>query len=101
MSKRNQPHTLVVGGTRGIGRAVTEALVETGHFVSVIGRSAGSGTWPKAVRVWQADLSQIESLSEVVTQILRANGPLQSIVFLQRFRGNGDSWQGEINVSLT
>src|SRR5687767_13370275 len=100
MPKKNQPHTLVVGGTRGIGRAVTQALVEAGHTVSVVGRRAVAPGWPKSVRVWQADLAQVDSLSELLAEILEVNGKLQSLVFLQRFRGEGDSWQGELDVSL-
>jgi len=100
MAKKNQPHTLVVGGTRGIGRAVMEALVEAGHKVSVIGRRPVATGWPKSVRVWQADLAQAGSLPPLLSEILKVNGPLQSLVFLQRFRGEGDSWQGEMEVSL-
>jgi NAD(P)-dependent dehydrogenase (short-subunit alcohol dehydrogenase family) len=100
MPKKNQPHTLLVGGTRGIGRAVIEAFVEAGHVVSVIGRRAVAPGWPKSVRVWQADLAQAGSLPPLLAEILKVNGPLQSLVFLQRFRGEGDSWQGELEVSL-
>lgn len=32
---------------------------------------------------------------------LRQNGRLTNLVFLQRFRGEGDAWQGELDVSLT
>lgn len=101
MPEKNQPHTLIVGGTRGIGRAVMEALVAAGHRVSVIGRRAAAKGWPKSVRVWQADLAQFQSLPALLAEISRTNGLLQSVVFLQRFRGAGDPWQGELDVSLT
>lgn len=95
------PHTLVVGGTRGIGRAVTEAFVGAGHLISVVGRSPGAGQWSKAVHLWPADLAKSASLPALARGIIRANGPLQSVVFLQRFRGKGDDWKGEFEVSLT
>ncbi len=101
MQKKIRPHTLIVGGTRGIGRAVMQALAAAGHRVSVIGRRAAAKGWPKSVRVWPADLARLESLPALVADIVRTNGRLQSIVFLQRFRGEGDPWQGELDVSLT
>lgn len=101
MARTPKAHALVVGGTRGIGRAITKELLATGFIVSVIGRSAPRSGWPKSVRVWQADLGQTTSLPGLFEEILRVNGPLHSLVFLQRFRGSGDPWDPEINVSLT
>jgi NAD(P)-dependent dehydrogenase (short-subunit alcohol dehydrogenase family) len=100
MPKKNQSHTLVVGGTSGIGRAVVETLVTSNHKVSVIGLGPVAKGWPKSARVWEADLVRTASLPPVLTEILKVNGPLQSLVFLQRYRGKGDSWQGEFDVSL-
>ena len=100
-SHKKRPHTLVVGGTRGIGRAVALAMAHAGHAVSVIGRQGEMAGRPKAVRVWRADLSKFETLSRVAADILRVNGPLQSLVLVQRFRGEGDPWQSELDVSLT
>src|ERR1041384_2424461 len=101
MAKPNSPHTLVVGGTRGIGRAVAETLAEAGHVVSIVGRSAPAAAWPKPPRFWQADLGKPETFPGLVSRILKANGPLQSVAFLQRFRGDGDPWEGELKVSLS
>jgi NAD(P)-dependent dehydrogenase (short-subunit alcohol dehydrogenase family) len=102
MRRKNQPHTLVVGGTRGIGRAVVEAFADAGHRVSAIGRRTVSRAWAKnSTRVWQADLADTTNLEPLIAEILRTNGLLQSVIFLQRFRGDGDPWHGELEVSLT
>lgn len=94
-------HTLVVGGTRGIGRAVVRRFAADGGAVSVIGRREAEETSLPNVRQWPVDLADGESLPGLVAEIAAANGPLRNIVLLQRFRGDGDAWQGELDVSLT
>ena len=42
-----------------------------------------------------------ETLAAIVCQIAAENGKLDNIVFFQRYRGQGDEWQGEIDASLT
>ncbi|HWX22502.1 MAG TPA: SDR family oxidoreductase [Candidatus Binatia bacterium] len=101
MPRRNSPHTLVVGGTRGIGREVVVAFADAGHVVSVVGQHDTGDGWPKQVRVWRTDLARAAALPGLVQEIFKVNGPFQSLVFLQRFRGEGDSWQRELDVSLT
>jgi NAD(P)-dependent dehydrogenase (short-subunit alcohol dehydrogenase family) len=34
-------------------------------------------------------------------EIVRRDGPITNLIFLQRFRGGGDEWRGELDVSLT
>jgi len=96
-------HSLVVGGTRGIGRAVVEALAEQGHRVSVIGRRPPSeGDRQRAnVRYWVVDVEDRTGLHAVLEAVLDHHGPLTTIVFLQRYRGKGDDWRGEFQTSLT
>jgi NAD(P)-dependent dehydrogenase (short-subunit alcohol dehydrogenase family) len=36
-----------------------------------------------------------------VRESVRVQGPLTGAVFLQRFRGEGDSWDGEIRTTLS
>ena len=81
--------TLVVGGTRGIGRAVARTLAKEGHAVTVIGRREPARRLPK-VRYQIADV-----LNRVRV------GRQDNLVFCQRYRGEGDAWQGEFETSLT
>src|SRR5579871_717498 len=97
-----RPHTLVIGGTRGIGRAVVRTLAAEAHVVSVIGRRKPA---PKDVRLsrvthWVVDLLDAKALDMALKNIVRKNGKLSHVVFCQRFRGTGDTWAGEVQTSL-
>jgi len=103
MKDAKKIHSLVIGGTKGTGRAVVRALVNDGHTVSVIGRSAPSPSEASLpnVKFWSLDLLQQDKIPGVLDDIIRKNGKLNHLVFLQRYRGEGDAWKGEIDVSLT
>jgi len=90
--------SLVIGGTRGIGRAVVRALVKDGHTVTVIGRHAATAKdrGLRGVRYCRADL-----LGTGVAKVLQEIGSIDNLVFCQRFRGDGDPWMGEFQTSLT
>ena len=96
-------HALVVGGTRGIGRAVAKNFAGEGCVVSVIGMKepAEKDKELKNVNYWIVDLSNKESIDRVLSDILAKNGKLTSLVFCQRYRGNKETWNGEFQVSLT
>lgn len=91
-------HAVVVGGTRGSGPDVVRRLAQEGYDVSVIAREAGDAGGARMSAVDVADAARLRtSLDEVVG----AAGPVSALVFLQRFRGEGDEWQQELDVSLT
>lgn len=96
-------HSLIIGGTRGIGRALAKLLSADGHRVSVIGRRAPAESDKSItnVRHWIVDLSDKDGLNAALDEIVKENGPLTSLSFLQRYRGQGDNWAGEIETSLT
>lgn len=97
-----KPHALVVGGTRGIGRAVVQRFVAEGFTVSVIARRPPARAFANsAVRHFAVDLRDFAAIEAMVPVIVKASGPLNRLVCLQRFRGDGDSWQGEIETTLT
>lgn len=95
-------HTLIVGGTRGIGHALVKILAKTGHVLSVIGRCLPAHRSPiPNVNYWTIDLLDQECLSDALADIIKQNGKLNHLVFLQRYRGEGDDWAGEIETTLT
>ena len=97
-----RPHAMVVGGTRGIGRAVVQRFVADGFKVSVIGRRPPMTPFGTTmVRCWSVDLRDTAAVAGSVSAILKVGGPLSRLACLQRFRGDGDDWDGEMATTLT
>lgn len=95
-------HTLVIGGSRGIGRTLVRSLAEDGQAVSVISRSQPTGLDDlTSVRTWLADVTDASALTAALSATLREQGPISGTVLLQRYRGDGDDWAGELATSLT
>jgi len=103
MKQTDSQHIVIVGGTRGMGRELVRLLADQGHAVSVLGRSAPSEADSQLANVehWAVDILQNEALKKTLGEIISARGNLNSLVFFQRFRGDSDSWEGEIETSLT
>ena len=93
---------LVVGGTRGIGRVVAQRLADDDQLVSVIGRSAMAGVADdRGIQSWNADVADAPQMAHALGAIVEARGPIGAAVLLQRYRGGGDAWAGEIATSVT
>jgi NAD(P)-dependent dehydrogenase (short-subunit alcohol dehydrogenase family) len=95
-------HAVVVGGTRGLGLVVVERLLSRGFDVTILSRNpslrhAGNSK----VRHVAVDLQAVDSLGACWTKACDAAGPISYLIFCQRFRGQGDPWDGEIKVGLT
>ncbi len=96
-------HGVVIGGTRGIGRALVQQWAGDGHQVSVIGRrppEAQDQHTPN-VRYWIADLLDREGLDAALSEMVRVHGKVDHLAFFQRYRGRGDAWLGDLETSLT
>jgi 3-oxoacyl-[acyl-carrier protein] reductase len=95
-------HSLVIGGTRGVGREVVGLFADQDQLVSVIGKrppAAGDIVSDK-VGYWAVDITDEDALFAALVRILE-RGKLSNLVFAHRYRGDGDVWDGEIAVSLT
>lgn len=96
-------HSLIIGGTRGIGRELARIFSEQGQTVSVIGKRAPSEADRelKGVSFWSVDLLDKKAVAAALAEIVERHGKLNNLVFLQRFKGEGDKWIGEFETSLT
>jgi NAD(P)-dependent dehydrogenase (short-subunit alcohol dehydrogenase family) len=96
------PHSLIIGGTRGIGRELVDQFARDGHKVSVIARHLPERKASrKAVRYWPVDVRDESALRDVLVKLVKESGKINHLIFFQRFRGEGDAWRDEIETSLT
>src|ERR1700722_13626592 len=88
-------HIVAVGGSRGLGKAFSAEATNLGYTVSVLSRSpAGPGHYA-------CDITRPADVARVMAEVQRERGDISSLAFFQRFRGEGDAWQGELQTSLT
>ena len=91
-------HSLIIGGSKGLGRATAEKLLARGDKVSIISRSIPDIKLDKAT-YYETDISNEISLNSIMTKISDI-GPVNYILFCQRYRGSEDSWKGEFDVTV-
>jgi NAD(P)-dependent dehydrogenase (short-subunit alcohol dehydrogenase family) len=108
---------LVTGGTRGIGRAIAEMLLEEGASVVVCGRWPDSVTravsemdarWPGKVKGKSADVSEHEDVEALFKYLDRETGGLDVLVnnagvgiFAKVSRITLEDWDKMIHTNLT
>jgi len=99
----NKKHSIIVGGTKGIGRTLVKVLAAEGHRISVIARHPLSeiDRHSPDVRCWVVDLLDQKQLAVTLRDIIQYNGKLNNLIFFQRYRGKGEQWAGEVETTLT
>ena len=101
MKKAHPQHSLIIGGSRGLGLEMALAFLAGGHAVSIISRIPPARARGKKLHHFKADIGKKRELATVLDEILASKAPLHNIVFTQRYRGGGDPWAGEMETSLT
>lgn len=102
----------MTGGTRGIGRAITEKLLEEGHKVYLVYKdSAEQATvltekYGDKITVLQANLADSEQIQQAVEQLkdVKLDGIVNNagIVYLTKWDElNFDEWDETLAVNLT
>jgi 3-oxoacyl-[acyl-carrier protein] reductase len=94
------PHSLIIGGTRGIGRELVEHFGRQRHKLSVIARRLPERKGAGA-RYWPVDVRDEPALRATLDRLVKESGKINHLVFFQRHRGDDDPWRGEIETSLT
>lgn len=96
-------HSIIIGGTKGLGRVVARQMAARGDVVSVIGRTELSAEDLKIGKIhsYKADINNNDATRSILDDLVRENGKVNYCVFLQRYRGKGDDWMGEFQTTLT
>lgn len=95
-------HSIVFGGSKGLGRVLAKQLAIRGDAVSVVSRTEpAQADQSEGVRYFPADIADIDTTQKAIDAAVEQNGAIDYLVFCQRYRGKEDAWAGEIEVSLT
>ena len=92
-------HVVVVGGSKGLGRVVAEKFLARGFSVTVLSRTRPD--FSAKTQHISIDLNELKDATELATTVTELSGKIRYLIFCQRYRGDGDTWAGEIQVSLT
>ena len=96
-------HSVIVGGTRGIGREIVKEFSNQGHIVSIVGRREPKAEDKKILNAhfWMLDLAEQTNIAATFQKIIHQNGKINNLIFSQRLRGESDPWGGGLEVRLT
>ena len=93
----SESHWLIIGGSKGLGRVLARQALELGR-VSAVARSQPESP-VEGVRYLEADITESESLRKAI-DAARERGPLTTLALVQRYRGDGDTLDGELQTTL-
>lgn len=95
-------HLLVIGGTKGLGRAFLGSATADYELVSLVGRTApAAGALPAHARFFAADALDARSLLRALTEIAATHGPISHAVLFQQYRGTDEAWERKLACTLT
>ncbi len=93
-------HVIVVGGSKGLGSSVAGRFLQRGFEVTIISRNFPAGALQN-IRHIPIDLESLTNINQLDLVQFEQASRLRYLVLSQRYRGEGDSWHGEIQVGLT
>ncbi|MBY0548467.1 MAG: SDR family oxidoreductase [Candidatus Obscuribacterales bacterium] len=105
MIEKDNRHTVIIGGSSGLGRVVANSFLRQGHVVSVVGSRSGDevvSLESPAHRYFQVDLSDEKLLTTNLSKVLSPMSSVNNLIFTQRYRGPlAASWSGEFETSVS
>jgi len=93
-------HVIIVGGTKGLGRELALDLCRSETQVSIFGRTQLVAP-ESTVSNFPVDLSDSVARRTAFESAISKHGAIDTIIFCQRYRGQGDAWSGELEVGLS
>jgi len=94
-------HALIIGGTKGLGKVVVNQLFEEGYKITVLARTKPDEIChPENLFYVEADLHNPDLFLNCLSSVITKRGKLNYLIFLQRFRGKDDNWNGDLDITL-
>jgi len=103
-SRSNSLVTIVVGGMHGIGKNTARMFYRAGHNVIIVDKQPPPEGENECLysSSFQADLTQIDSISDVITKVSDNVCHISNLIFTTRYRGHEDkAWDEQIILELT
>lgn len=105
MIEKDNRHTVIIGGSSGLGRVVAKLFLRQGHVVSIVGSRSGDevvNIESPQLRYFQVDLCDEKSLKTNLRELLSPSSRINNLIFTQRYRGPiAASWTGEFETSVS
>lgn len=100
--ENKKKHTIIIAGTRGIGKVFANTIAATGEKVSVIGRRNidGKSLGNSNINVFNTDITDKIHTAAILQKICQKNGLWTSLVFFHRLRTDEDNWIGEWKINM-
>lgn len=95
----NNRNIMVVGGSRGLGRYLSQKLQAAGANTTIVSRTPPPDNVD--VRYIQCDITNCEQVESTARNLIFSEAKVDGLVFCQRFRSCGDEWIGELATTLT
>lgn len=92
-------HAIIIGGTKGTGKVLAEGFYKDGYNVSIIGRTIPKDSAPQ-INYFINDVTNKEELLSMLKNVISKSGPVNSLLFSQRYRGGNDKFEGEMQTSV-
>lgn len=94
-------HSIIFGGTKGLGRVVVRQFAKRGDKVTILGRSDIQADEKMGdVQYFKCDMTEKDLLINTLEEVIKIRGKVNYCVFLQRYRGKENDWDGEFQTTL-
>jgi NAD(P)-dependent dehydrogenase (short-subunit alcohol dehydrogenase family) len=95
-------HTVIFGGTKGLGKVVAMDLKKRGDKISIFSRTLPPANEQiRGCKYYAVDVSATLDVLLALKDAISLFGQLNYLIFCQRYRGNLEPWIGEMDVSVS
>jgi NAD(P)-dependent dehydrogenase (short-subunit alcohol dehydrogenase family) len=94
-------HLLVVGGTKGLGRALVEAAKDDCDHLTVLARTVPERSDNARISYISVDITERALLDAAFSKAVSTGGPVSAMALFQQYRGQTEPWDKKLAITLT